>query len=174
MAKIDAILMEMDQEALATRRLLERIPEDKLTWRPHTKSWSLGQMALHIAGIPGGVSKMVPLDDYEVPTFSQTEAASRTELLDTFEQGLATAREILSALDDEALAKPWTLRGNGRAIMTVPRGELIRSILLNHYYHHRGQLTVYLRLLNVPIPSIYGPSADENPFEMASAVGARP
>ena len=174
MAKIDEILMEMEEEAAATRKLFERVPEDKLAWKPHSKSWSLGQLALHVAGIPGGVSPMTAVDELEAPTFEQREATSRAELLETLERGLQTAREILSAMDDERLKTPWTLRANGRVLMTIPRGALIRTILLNHYYHHRGQLVVYLRLLNVPVPSVYGPTADENPFAAASAqvVGA--
>jgi uncharacterized damage-inducible protein DinB len=170
MPAIDTILMEMEQEAAATRRLLERVPEDKLTWKPHPKSWSLGQLALHVAGIPGGVSAIAALDVYEAPGFEQQEAASRDQLLQTFEQGLMAAREVLRRMDDERLAATWTLRDKGRTLMAVPRAGIIRTILLNHYYHHRGQLTVYLRLLNVPIPSVYGPSADENPFaEMSMA-----
>lgn len=161
---IDAVLMEMEQEARATRRLLERVPQEKLSWKPHPKSFSLGQLALHVAQVPGGVSRMAAQDTYELMQFRQDEAKSRAELLETLEQGLATAREILSNMDDEKLAAPWTLRRNGTVIMTVPRIGMIRTILLNHYYHHRGQLSVYLRLLDVPLPSIYGPSADENPF----------
>lgn len=169
MSSIETILMEMEQEAAATRRLLERVPEDKLTWRPHPKSWSLGQLALHIAGIPGGVSAIAALDVYEAPAFEQKEAASRAELLETLEQGLAAARQTLSAMDDQRLAAIWTLRAGDRTLMSVPRAAIIRTILLNHYYHHRGQLAVYLRLLDVPVPSIYGPTADENPFAGRSA-----
>ncbi len=164
MTMIDTVLMEMDQEAGATRRLLERVPEDKLTWRPHAKSWTLGQLALHVAGLQGGVSELVAVDVYDAPSFEQKEATSRAEILSTFEEGQKSARATLSKIDDQRMTTPWTLRGNGRVLMTIPRAGLIRTILLNHYYHHRGQLTVYLRMLNVPIPSIYGPSADENPF----------
>ncbi len=164
MAMIDAVLMEMEQEAAATRRLLERVPEDQLSWKPHPKSWTLGELALHVAGIPGGVSAITALDEFEAPSFTQKAATSRAELLSTFEEGLAAARATLGPIDDQRMMAPWTLRGNGRVLMTVPRAGMIRTILLNHYYHHRGQLSVYLRMLNVPIPSIYGPSADENPF----------
>jgi uncharacterized damage-inducible protein DinB len=161
---VDSMLTEMQQEAQATRRLLERVPEDKLGWKPHPKSYSLGQLALHVAQVPGGVSMMATQDVYELPQFQQQEAKSRAEVLQTFEQGLVTAKDILSNMDDQKLMAPWTLQKGGKVIMSVPRVGMMRTILLNHYYHHRGQLSVYLRLLNVPIPSIYGPSADENPF----------
>ena len=161
---VDSMLMEMEQEAHATRKLLERVPQDKLSWKPHAKSFSLGQLAMHVARIPGGVSGMAAQDVYEMPQFQQPEATSRAEMLETFEQGLTTAKEILSQMDDQKLMAPWTLRKDGRELMTVPRVGFLRTVLLNHYYHHRGQLSVYLRLLDVPIPSIYGPSADENPF----------
>lgn len=175
MAMIDAVLMEMEQEAGATRRLLERVPEDKLTWRPHPKSWSLGQLALHLAGLQGGVSGVVAVDEFEAPSFEQKEATSREELLSTFAEGQKSARATLSGIDDQRMVADWKLRANGKVLMTLPRAGVIRTILLNHCYHHRGQLSVYLRMLNVPIPSIYGPSADENPFadrEEASQLSA--
>jgi uncharacterized damage-inducible protein DinB len=164
MAMIDAVLMEMEQEAQATRRLLERVPEDKLTWKPHAKSYSLGQIALHVAQLPGGVSTMASKEVYELPQFQQKEAETSVEILQTFERSLSTAREVLSQMDDQRLMGTWTLQNKGQVLMSLPRAALLRSIMLNHYYHHRGQLVVYLRLLNVLIPSIYGPSADENPF----------
>jgi uncharacterized damage-inducible protein DinB len=164
MAIIDSMLMEMEQEAQATRRLFERIPEDKLTWRPHPKSFSLGQIALHVAQVPGGVSTMATQEVYELPKFQQKEAENRAEILETFERSLSTARETLSQMDDQQLMGTWTLQNNGQVLMTLPRAGLRRGLMLNHYYHHRGQLVVYLRLLNVPIPSVYGPTADENPF----------
>jgi len=164
MAMIDAILMEMEQEAHATRRLLERVPEDKLAWKPHPKSFSLGQIALHVAQVPGGVSAMAMQEVYELPKFQQKEAGSRVELLDAFEQSLNAAKTTLGGLNDEQLMSTWTLQNQGKVLMTLPRAGLLRSTMLNHYYHHRGQLVVYLRLLNVPVPSVYGPTADENPF----------
>jgi uncharacterized damage-inducible protein DinB len=164
MSTIQAILNEMEREAVATRKLLERVPEDKLDWRPHPKSFTLGQLALHIAQIPGRVSQMAALDVFEVRPFDRPQAQSRQELLDTFQQSLATARQVVVGMDEQKLAAPWSLDANGMTLMTIPRGVMMRTILLNHYYHHRGQLSVYLRLLDVPIPSIYGPSADENPF----------
>ncbi|MGH7526096.1 MAG: DinB family protein [Gemmatimonadales bacterium] len=173
MAMIDAMLMELNQEAQATRRLLERVPEDKLSWRPHPKSFSLGQIALHLAQLPGGVSTMAAQEVYELPQFQQQEAESRAEILQAFEQGLSTAREVLGQMDDRRLMGMWTLQDRGQVLMSLPRAGLLRSILLNHYYHHRGQLSVYLRLLNVPVPSTYGPTADENPFARPAVATTR-
>jgi uncharacterized damage-inducible protein DinB len=164
MRAIDSILTELDQEAQTTRRVLERIPDDKLGWKPHAKSFSLGQLGLHIARLPGGLTAAIASDAMEVPSFAQPEPKSRQEILDTFSQGLASAKETLKNMDDARLAATWKLTKNGKVLMSLPRVAFLRSILLNHGYHHRGQLSVYLRMLDVPLPSIYGPSADENPF----------
>jgi len=164
MRLVDPLLMEIDQEAQTTKRVLERIPEDKLSWKPHPKAFSLGQLALHIASVPGSVAAAAAPDTMEAPSFSQPEAKSRQEVLDTFSKSLATAKETLKKMDDARLMSTWSLTKNGRVLMSIPRIGFIRSILMNHNYHHRGQLSVYLRILNVPVPSIYGPSADENPF----------
>jgi len=161
----DVILAEMAVEAETTKRLFERIPEDKLSWRPHKKSRSMGQLALHIAQIPAGVCTMAAMDVAEPPSFGEEpEAKSRKELNQAFEQSMSSAKELLSKMDDERMLSPLTIQKNGKTLMTMPRMAFLRSILLNHNYHHRGQLSVYLRLLNVPVPFIYGPSADENPF----------
>ncbi len=161
---VDPILMELEQEAQTTKRVLDRVPEDKLAWRPHPKSWSLGQLALHLANIPGGVANLSQPDTIELPAFEQAEAKSKTEILDAFTKSLAGAKEMLRAMDDRRATATWTLTKGGKPIMSVPRVGLLRMVMLNHQYHHRGQLAVYLRMLNVPVPSIYGPSADENPF----------
>lgn len=160
----DSILMEFDQEAQTTKRVLERIPEDKLAWKPHPKSSSLGQLALHIASGPGSAAAAIVPDTMEVPNFSWPEPKSRQEVLDAFSKSLATANDTLKKMDDAQLMSPWTLTSNGKVLMSIPKIGFIRSIMMNHIYHHRGQLSVYLRLLNVPVPWIYGPSADENPF----------
>jgi uncharacterized damage-inducible protein DinB len=162
---VDAILMEMDQEAQTTKRVLDRIPESKLTWKPHPKAFSLGQLALHIAAAPGGLAAIAAQDTVEVPNFVQAEAKSRQEILDTFSKGMEAATGTLKKMDDAKLMSMWTLTKNGKVLMSVPRIGFIRSIMMNHMYHHRGQLSVYLRMLDVPVPSIYGPSADENPFQ---------
>lgn len=160
----DSLLMEFDQEAQTTKRVLERIPDDRLAWKPHPKSFSLGQLALHIASGPGQIVAAVSQDAAEVPNFAQPEAKSRQEVLETFSKSMASARSELKNMDDSRLMSEWTLTRNGKTLMSMPRIGFLRSILMNHTYHHRGQLSVYLRMLNVPVPSIYGPSADENPF----------
>jgi uncharacterized damage-inducible protein DinB len=126
---------------------------------------SLGRLAQHVATIPGAISGMAKSDSYDVANFSEPpELESTAAILAAFEDNIAQAKANLSATDDAAMMKNWSFHMGGKPIMTVPRIGVYRSILLNHLYHHRGQLTVYLRLLNVPVPSIYGPSADENPF----------
>ena len=164
MRLIDPILAELEQEAQTTRRVLDRVPEDRLTWKPHPKSWSLGQLALHLATTQGAVASLALQDRFEAPVFDQPEAKSRAEILEAFAQSQAAAKQALNTIDDARATATWTLTRGGKVLMTVPRIGMIRSILMNHAYHHRGQLSVYLRLLNVPVPSIYGPSADENPF----------
>lgn len=165
MRLIDPILMELEQEAVTTRRVLERVPEDKLSFRPHPKSMSLGQLALHIATTPSGVATMASLDGMdEPPKFQQDEATSRQQILGALDASLVEARSLIEAMDDARLAAAWTLSSGGQVVMSLPRIALLRAIMLNHWYHHRGQLTVYLRLLDVPLPSVYGPTADENPF----------
>ena len=160
----DVFGQELEQEARTTRRVLERVPEDKLAWKPHAKSMSLGQLALHVATTPGNVAEIATHTSVEVPNFEQPEATSASQLVSALDESLAKARSILAGFDDTAMATNWSAKSGDREVMTVPRAALLRSIMLNHWYHHRGQLSVYLRLLDVPVPSIYGPSADENPF----------
>jgi uncharacterized damage-inducible protein DinB len=164
MSLSESLLMEFDQEAQTTKRVLERIPDDKLGWKPHPKAFSLGQLALHIASGPGQIVAAIAQDTAEVPNFAQPEAKSRQEVLETFSKSMASARSGLKNMDDARLMSEWTLTRNSKPLMSVPRIGFLRSILMNHTYHHRGQLSVYLRILDVPVPSIYGPSADENPF----------
>lgn len=161
---IDSILQEFDQEAATTRRVLERVPEGQLTWKPHARSMSLGQLALHIATSPGNIANMAQQDYFEFGEFKQDEAASAEQLLEAFDASLASVHEALSSKGDDWLMTAWSAGRDGATIMTMPRLALLRAILLNHWYHHRGQMTVYLRLLDIPVPSVYGPTADENPF----------
>jgi uncharacterized damage-inducible protein DinB len=161
---IDSLLAEMDQEAGTTRRVLERIPEDKLTWKPHEKSFSLGELSTHVATIPGMIAQAAAQDTFDVSNFKAEKYDSRAEILKALDQSLAKAHQVLAPLDDAKLMATWSLTIGGKPGLQMPRIAVIRAILLNHWYHHRGQLSVYLRLLNVPVPSIYGPSADENPF----------
>jgi uncharacterized damage-inducible protein DinB len=170
----DQLIAELEQEAHATRRVLERVPQAHLSWKPHTKSMSLGQLALHVATIPGGVAAILASDAMaEPPRFVQAEAATSTELLPALEQSLGQARSVLLGFDDAAMARTWRLMSGGHELLALPRGAAFRSIMLNHWYHHRGQLLVYLRMHDVPLPSVYGPTADENPFAAAMAAAAR-
>jgi len=164
MNMIDPILNELERESKATLRLLERVPEDKLSWRPHQKSMSLGQLALHIAQGPGNLTRMAQLDGVDVPKFQQAEATSRQQLIDAYSTGLAEAQAGLAGMDDAKMMGSWQVTSQGKVVMSMPRIGLLRTLMLNHSYHHRGQLTVYLRLLDVPLPSVYGPSADESPM----------
>jgi uncharacterized damage-inducible protein DinB len=164
MAIVDSILMEIEQESKVTQRVLDRIPGDKLTWKPHSKSSSLGQLAMHIAAGQGRLAEILSKDTHEIGNITQPQPESKKEILEAFSQGTATALGTLKKLNDSQLMAVWTLTRSGKVLLSAPRIGVIRSILMNHFYHHRGQLSVYLRLLDVPVPSIYGPSADENPF----------
>ena len=169
MRLVDPMIAELEQEAETTRRCLERIPEDRLSWRPHPKSMSLGQLALHIATTPGGVAQVAAADSMERPQFDRPEAKSRRELLDALAQSVAAALAFLRGLDDARAAGSWTMTLDGQPIFSMPRIGVVRTLMLNHWYHHRGEMQVYLRLLDVPVPSVYGPTADENPFAAAPA-----
>jgi uncharacterized damage-inducible protein DinB len=166
MGMSDAFLQEIDQEGKTTRRVLERVPADQLAWRPHAKSMSLGELALHVAQVPGVIASWA-LED--TTNFSgapkQTQAASTGEVLKAHDASMTKAKEVLGQLGDSGLQRSWQGVAGGAPLMSMPKVALFRSIVLNHWYHHRGQLSVYLRLLNVAVPSIYGPSADENPFD---------
>jgi uncharacterized damage-inducible protein DinB len=163
---VDALLKELEAETPATRRVLERLPADRLEWRPHPRSMSAGQLAQHIAAIPGNIARLMAQDEMDVATRTQTYPSpeSREALLSTFETSIATARETLQSLDDERAMAPWRLHFAGREIFTLPRVGVLRTMAFNHWYHHRGELVVYLRLLDVAVPVVYGRSADENPF----------
>lgn len=164
MAAIDPILMEIEQESKVTQRVLDRVPGDKLTWKPHPRSSSLGQLAMHIAVGQGRLAEILAKDTHEIGAITQPQPGSRKEILEAFTQNTAAALETLKKLNDSQLMAMWTLTRGGKVVLSAPRIGVIRSILMNHFYHHRGQLSVYLRMLDVPVPSIYGPSADENPF----------
>ena len=164
MSTIEMLLQELEQEAQTTRRVLERVPGDRLAWKPHDRSMSLGQLALHVASVPGAIAEISQISPFPVPKFEQPSATSAAELVPALEQSLAKAKAILGSMDDAALGNTWRVVDGDREVMAIPVGALFRSIMLNHWYHHRGQLSVYLRQVGVPVPSIYGPSADENPF----------
>ena len=165
MTIIDTLLAELEQEAQSTARVLERVPQEHLSWRPHPKSFSLGQLALHVATIPGNVAQLAAMDTVSgPPAFIQQEAATAAELVPALKASVAQARETLGGLDDAAMMATWRLNIGGRDVLSMPRAAVARMIMLNHWYHHRGQLLVYLRMHDVPLPSVYGPTADENPF----------
>jgi uncharacterized damage-inducible protein DinB len=166
-----ALIAELEKEAPATRRVLERVPDDRLSWRPHQKSMSIAQLANHVATIPGGIARLSQLDGMDAATrnFEPAPGESRAAILATLEASLVTARDVLSRLDEATAAAPWRLSFGDREIFTVPRLEMLRSMLFNHWIHHRGELVVYLRLLDIPVPVVYGRSADENPFAQPAA-----
>lgn len=164
---LKSLLNELYQEAAVTRRVLERVPEDKLEWRPHPKSMSLGQLAMHVAIIPGDPLRLAQVDEFDalqVKDFTPPAPGSVEEILTAHDASLEVAQGYLSGLDEQIAQGSWRLTFKGNEVFTTTKGEMIRSLMLNHWYHHRGQLSVYLRLLDVPVPVIYGRSADENPF----------
>lgn len=165
MRMIDGMLQELEEEAQTTRRVLTRVPDKHLAWRPHPKARTLGELALHVAIVPGGVAELAASPSpAQLPQFADPSPKSASELVPALDQSIAKAKQTLGGMEDAALLATLRLMQGDREIFAVPRAVLLRSIMLNHWYHHRGQLTVYLRELDVAIPSIYGPSADENPF----------
>jgi uncharacterized damage-inducible protein DinB len=164
-ALIDAMLQELEQESQTTRRVLERVPEGQLAWRPHAKARTLGQLAMHVATVPGAVATLATAPSpVQLPNFTDPEPKSAAELIPALEEGVAKAKKLLGGMDDATFLAMWRMMRGERELIALPRAAVLRSIMLNHWYHHRGQLSVYLRELGVPLPSIYGPSADENPF----------
>jgi uncharacterized damage-inducible protein DinB len=161
---IAAILQEFDHEAKTTRRVLERVPTDKLAWRPHPKSMSLGELALHVARIPGVISTWCEEGETNFTGQKPPVPASTDEILAAHDAGAQTMKEKITAVGDEGMKGTWTGKSGGATLMSMPKAALTRSLVMNHWIHHRGQLSVYLRLIDVSVPSISGPSADENPF----------
>jgi uncharacterized damage-inducible protein DinB len=163
---MEPMLQEFRDEAAITRRVLDRVPADKLSWTPHPRSMTLGQLAMHLASIPGSLSKLAQLDEFDVAQakFVPAQPSDLQEIQSTLDEGVRYADEYLAGMSEREATGTWRLLLNGREISRQPRVGMIRTIMFNHWYHHRGQLSVYLRLLNVPVPVIYGPSADESPF----------
>ena len=166
MALRDALLPEFDMEMASTRKLLERVPVEKSDFKPHTKSGSLGWLAWHVADLPHWVVETVNRDELDfapagAPRPTPPKLESREALLASFDQKVAAARAAIAGVSDEHLAKPWSLKAGGHTIFTMPRAAVLRSFVMNHLIHHRAQLGVYLRLNDVPVPGMYGPSADE-------------
>lgn len=160
----DAVAREFEQEAPTTRRVLERVPLDRADWKPHPKSMTLGRLAAWMASAPGWTAGVLALDGFEVGSFVPFAAPAGTaELLATFDAGCEAARAAMAGLGDAAAKGDWSFRMQGKPARTLPRIALARLFLISDAIHHRGQMSVYLRLLDVPVPSIYGPSADEGP-----------
>ena len=163
------ILPEFDHEMANTRKTLERVPDGKFAWKPHEKSMTLGGLATHLANIPSWTAQTFDRDELDIappgqPPYRLEEAKSRDALLEAFDKNVSSARVALEAATDENWKGKWSLLMTGKPIFTLPRTAVMRGFVMNHMIHHRAQLGVYLRLLDVPVPSIYGPSADEGSF----------
>jgi uncharacterized damage-inducible protein DinB len=160
-----SMLPEYDHEMAGTRKTLERVPEDRLAWRPHPKSMTLGALASHVANVPSWTVPTIEEASLDVAPggvpLRQEEMASRKALLEHFDRHVAAGRAALASASDETLRAPWSLLADGKTHFTLPRVAVLRSFVLNHNVHHRAQLGVYLRMLDVPVPGPYGPSADE-------------
>jgi uncharacterized damage-inducible protein DinB len=165
-----ALLAEFEGQVPVTRRFLERLPEDRLTWKPHDKSMTAGQLAYHIATTPGGVVRFAQTNPAQVPEFAEfPQPASSKEILQAFDESVAIVREILPTIDDAEMAETWRLMAGEKEVLAQPRGLFLRDVMFSHVYQHRGQFAVYLRILNVPVPASWGPSADEPPLFMQMA-----
>ncbi|HUM06854.1 MAG TPA: DinB family protein [Terriglobales bacterium] len=165
----ESLLSEFDMEMANTRRTLERIPDEKFDWKPHPKSGTLGWMAGHLANLPYWTVVTLTWDSLDLapagaPVWTPPKPANRKEVLDFFDKHKAEARTVLASTPEADYAKPWALLMGGKELFRHPRAEVLRRMVLNHSIHHRGQLTMYLRLLDVPVPALYGPSADEQAF----------
>jgi uncharacterized damage-inducible protein DinB len=165
MPLVDTLLPEFDHEMTVTRKLLERVPDDRFDWRPHPKSMTLGQLAQHVATIPMWGSMTMNVSELDL---GGSQAAppmkSRAELLTAFDKNVADTRAALTGRGDGEFTVPWTLKNSGQTIFSMPRAMVWRGFVVSHLIHHRGQLSVYLRMNDVPVPSMYGPSADEGAF----------
>ena len=159
------LLEELEQEAVNTRRVLERVPDNMFAWRPHEKSMTLGQLAMHVAILPGAIAEVAMQPAFDISTEVQRPSATSVgELIATLEESLSKARNLVGSMDEAMLASTWRMMDGEREVFAIPRSAFLRSVMLNHWYHHRGQLTVYLRQTGSTVPATYGDSADENPF----------
>jgi len=162
MAIVDALLPEFDHEMTRTRKVLERVPEERFDWKPHQKSFSLGALAMHVATLPTWGTETLTRSEIDVGNNPAPAATpSKSDLLAAFDRNVAQARAALAGRTDAELTAMWSLKRNGKVVFSMPKTTVLRSLVLSHLIHHRAQLTVYLRLLDVPVPAIYGPSADE-------------
>jgi len=166
MSLSEMFLPEFDQEMANTRKVLERVPDDKLEWRAHKKSNTIGWVAMHLANLPSWVTVGLNQDSVDIDPpggqpYRTPVPTSRQDILEHFDQNVAGGRAAIAAATDEQLGQPWSLLKNGQTIFTIPRAAVVRSFVLNHMIHHRAHLCVYLRLNDIPVPALYGPSADE-------------
>lgn len=157
------LLAEFEVQAPLTRKFIDRLPEDKLLWQPHPRSFTAGQLALHLAAVPAGAIRAVQNDSAQAPDFYFPQPATHAEIMDTLDASINTVRELLPALDDAAMHATWSLMAGDQVLLAIPRQAFLRNIMFSHWYQHRGQFSVYLRLIDVPVPSTWGPSADEQP-----------
>jgi uncharacterized damage-inducible protein DinB len=160
----ELLLAEFDQEMSNTRKTLERVPAEKWDWKPHPKSGSLGWMASHVATLPNFTVGVIQTSDFEIDGHPSPKVKDASELLKVFAEQRQKARDAIANLTDEQLHQTWTLKYKGQVLMSLPRYNALRIMCFNHLVHHRGQLTMYLRALDVPVPPLYGPSADERGF----------
>jgi uncharacterized damage-inducible protein DinB len=175
MSIAESLLAEFELQAPITRKFLERLPEDKFTWKPHEKSMSAGQLAHHLATVPGGVVQLVQQNPAPAPdsgAFRFPQPATRHEVLKAFDESIATVRSALPKWNDAAMNEKWSLVAGGKEVMSQPRGLFLRDVMLSHWYQHRGQFSVYLRMLDIPVPASWGPSADEPPVFMQKGPSA--
>jgi uncharacterized damage-inducible protein DinB len=163
---VQALLAEFREESSITKRVLDRVPGDKLTWKPHEKSMSLGQLALHVATVPGSLARILQQDSFDAAqaSFVPPQPKNLEEIFAAYVQSVREGVQFLSDLTPQRASGMWHLRKGDKELFARPRLEVVRTIMLNHWYHHRGQLSVYVRLLEGPVPVIYGRSADEAPF----------
>ena len=166
MSNAQSLLPEFDQEMANTRKVLERIPDDKLDWKPHPKSNTIGWNATHVADIPNWLALALTTPSLDIappdgPKYEFPALTSRKEILDLFDRNVAAARQAITAAKDEDLGQPWTLLQAGQVFFTMPCADMVRGFGINHLIHHRAHLCVYLRLNDVPVPGMYGPSGDE-------------
>lgn len=169
MAISASLLPEYDHEMANTRKTLERIADDKFDWKPHAKSFSLGALATHLSNIPSWAVLALEKDSFDMappgaPLPRTEQAKSRREVLETFDKNVAAARAAIAAASDTTFLQNWSLLSGGKRVLTLPKVAVVRSFVMNHTIHHRAQLGVYLRLNDIPVPAVYGPSADENPM----------
>jgi uncharacterized damage-inducible protein DinB len=157
------LLSEFEMQAPMTKKFLERLPEDKLAWKPHEKSMTAGQLAYHLALVPGGVVTGAKQDSIAPPNFQHPQPESLEQILKAYEESIATVRRLMPTFDDVTMNATWRIMDGDKELVAMPRGLFLRNVMLNHWYQHRGQFSVYLRLLGQPVPATWGPSADESP-----------